>query len=216
MSNTEKYYYIIGEIIEEDGPDCDMQAPMYRTTSLERAESFVQSFREGLRGFYVERDGGILNAFQVRIESSDEMSFDHAFYESIGAAFSDVPDPSDIYAKKILCYDYTAGDDSHPLCVNRYHLNWYKKCMTVASVILSKMVDPLGEFENEYDELKFGQGFLDDGYEIMPSQGWATDQIFVVTDMHTDDKDPESADIIRYGEKAAKIIEQHMQKIQPL
>ena len=199
----DKLYYIVGELVEEDGPDCDMFGVMYKTKSLERAESFVQSFREGLRGFYVERDGGILNAFQVVIKSSDDVG---GPTRPDDEDILEVPDPNEIYAKKILCFDYTYGDKDHPMCLNHYHYNWFGRCMTVASVILSKMVDPSGEFAKMWDELKFGQDLVEKGYEIMPSQGWATDQIFIVTDILTDEENPEISTVMKYCDKANEIV----------
>ena len=70
-------YYIIGEQYDENGEDeYDYKEILYKTDSLEHAESFVQSFREGLRGFYVERDGQTLNAFQVYVKRAEEVPFD--------------------------------------------------------------------------------------------------------------------------------------------
>lgn len=199
----EKLYYIIGEMVEEDGPDCDRFGVMYKTKSLARAISFVQSFREGLRGFYVERNGSYLNAFNVALRSSDDVG---GPTNPDDEDILEVPDPSEIYAHKILCFDYTDGDKDHPMCLNHYHYNWFGKCMTVASVILSKMVDPAGEFANMWDELKFGQDLVEKGYELMPSQGWAMDQIFIVTDIHTDEEDPETGIVMKYCDEAIKIV----------
>ena len=91
--------------------------------------------------------------------------------------------------------------------VNSFHLSWYGRCMTVASVILSKMVDPAGEFAKMCDELKFGQDLLKKGYELMPSQGWAMDQLFIVTDIPTDDPDPTDVDMLQYKHRAIKLVE---------
>lgn len=208
----EKLYYIIGELVEEDGPDCDRFGVMYKTKSLARAISFVQSFREGLRGFYVERNGSYLNAFNVLIKSSDDVG---GPTRPDDEDILEVPDPSDTFAKKVICFDFSANGKCDcntglpwNIGVNSFHLSWYGKCMTVASVILSKMVDPAGEFANMWDELKFGQDLLEKGYELMPSQGWAMDQLFIVTDIPTDDPDPTDVDMLKYKHRAITLVEE--------
>lgn len=209
----EKLYYIVGDLVEEDGPDCDRSAVMYKTRSLARAISFLQSFREGLSGFYVERNGSPLNAFNVAIWDSE--SIPKGLLSSIdGKDILEVPDPSEVYSKKIICFDFSADGKSDrntglpwDMGINSFHLSWYGKCMTVASVILSKMADPAGEFANDGDELKFGKDLLEKGFELMPSQGWAMDQVFLVTDISTDEDDPDDSVLLQYKEKALKIVE---------
>lgn len=210
-------YYIIGEIVEEDGPDCDRCAIMYKTDSLEHAESFIQSFREGLRGFYVERDGQPMNAFQVLVKSSEEVPRG-LFAAPVDEDICEVPPPNELYRRKVVCFDFWSGkgldrcdfNRNMPwnMGVNKYHLDWYGKCMTAAAVILSKMVDPSGEFETDSEALQFGKNLLALGWEIMPSIGWAMDQIFLLTSMDTDDKDPDDTDILLHKGVALRKVEE--------
>ena len=217
-----KTYLIIGEMIDGFDPDddeLDKSRVMYKTRSLAHAESFIQSFREGLTGFFVERQGKVLNAFNVSIWALDELS-EGPFAGILEGELPlnqipEVPPPSELYSRKVMVYDFsrTKECDLHwglhwNLDINYFHyFQGYGKCITAAALIMMKILDPAGEFAKRGDEYKFGSQLLALGWEVMPSVDWSMDQIMLLTGLRADGE-LNGTDLLKYREKALRKVEE--------
>ena len=211
----EKVYFILVDRLENDDlyedEDNDRFGVMYKTTNYEHAVAFCESFKKGLEGFFVERDGKILNAFQVYVKDEDGLS-KYFWGEGKIDLIPEVPPPNELYSRKVMVFDFEVKgcDERLPLTLNRFFFkSGYNKCFTVAALIADKIADPVGEFENPGDERKFGRQLLSVGWEILPAvNNLCMDQLFILTDIENHESDPNSITITKYEEKAVKRIKE--------
>lgn len=210
----EKVYFILVDRLEGDGQydeENDRFGVMYKTTNHEHAVAFCESFKKGLEGFFVEREGKILNAFRVHVKDDDWFS-KYFLGEGKIDLIPEVPPPNELYSKKVMVFDFEAGGRRPrvPLALNRFFFkNGYNKCFTVAALIADKIADPDGEFENHGDERKFGQQLLSVGWEILPAvNSLCMDQLYILTDIENHDSDPNSITRTKYEGSAIKRIEE--------
>ena len=207
-------YFIVLELIDrycEDISEDLKRAVLYKTENRACAESFLEAFREGLRGFYTEYEGGVYNAFQAFIRASEELP--EGLYEHCKEVMPYIPEVPVIedgtplyYSNKVLVFDFELYNRSVRPTVNGYYLKGgLGKCVTVAGVIASKVCDPAGEFDTDRcEELIFGKDLLGKGYEVLSAiSGGCMDQLFIRTDICSDDGEPTDIDIARY-QKLAK------------
>ena len=211
MSATEKVYFILVDRLEGDGQydeENDRFGVMYKTTNYEHAVAFCESFKKGLEGFFVYRDGKILNAFQVHVKDEDGLS-KYFWGEGKIDLIPEVPPPNELYSKKVMVFDFEERR-CEPLALNRFFFkDGYSKCFTAAALIADKIADPDGEFENPGDERKFGQQLLSVGWEILPAvNNLCMDQLYVLTDIENHENDPNSVTRTKYEGRAVKRIEE--------
>lgn len=198
------------EDIEEDAK----RAVLCKSENKACAESFVQAFREGLRGFYTEYEDRVYNAFQAFVRASDELP--EGLYEHCKDAIPYIPEVPIIakgtplyYSNKVLVFDFELYNRSVRPTVNIYYAKYgFGKYATVAGVIASKVCDPFGEFDiGSFEELTFGRDLLGKGYELLSSISYGCmDQLFIRTDICSDDELTDM-DIARYQKFAEELIE---------
>ena len=217
-------YFVVLETMDnfcEDISEDLRSAVLCKTEDKACAESFLEAFREGLAGFYCEYEGRVYNAFQAFVRASEELPEDlYKLCESKLPYIPEVPiveGKPNYYSNKVLVFDFDADDLETELSLNRYYLKeGFGKCVTVASLIASKVCWPAGEFRTDIcEELEFGKKLIRDNYEINyamtdPRNGavWAMDQLFVMTDICDREGEPTEMDICRYEKKAAKIVKE--------